>query len=358
MHIMMLSSSRSIHAQRWCRALEGRGNRVSLVGMEDELGYFLRASHVRGPGYRMTKAIRSRLGARRLARHIRKEKADLLHIHWLANWHLPTELDVPFVVSTWGSDVVSDPWMRYEGSINHAEKIAICRQADAVTASSKFLALQTATFAQLPPQKVEVIPFGVDLERFGLAGKSPASDAITIGFMKNLKQKYGPLVLIEAAKKICAEAPQTRFELAGTGEQADECRAAIEQYDLKENVHLIGKVPWSDVPERLAAWDIMAMPSTTDSETLGVAAIEAEAVGLPVVASAVGGVPEVVVDGKTGFLVPLGDAPALAEAILRLLHDPELRRIMGLAGRKHAEAHFDWNENVNQMEAVYQRLVS
>jgi glycosyltransferase involved in cell wall biosynthesis len=115
-----------------------------------------------------------------------------------------------------------------------------------------------------------------------------------------------------------------------------------------------GRVPHDDVPGWLARMDVLAMP--TLYESFGVSALEASAMELPVVASAAGGIPEAVRDGETGILVPPGNPPALAKALIQLGRNPSLRLQYGRAGRRLVEAHFDWQKNMTAMEDLVQRL--
>jgi glycosyltransferase involved in cell wall biosynthesis len=100
------------------------------------------------------------------------------------------------------------------------------------------------------------------------------------------------------------------------------------------------------------------MPSISDGESFGVAALEAAATGLPVVATRVGGVPEVVIDGITGILVERKDAEKLADALKRLIDNSDLRRKMGLAGRKYVEEHYRWESNVKAMNDLYMEMMN
>jgi glycosyltransferase involved in cell wall biosynthesis len=136
-----------------------------------------------------------------------------------------------------------------------------------------------------------------------------------------------------------AELPAGSFQglIVGDGPDRAEVEAEIRRLGLEENVVLAGER--SDVPELLAASDVFVLSSR--SEGLPVSVLEAMAAELPVVASAVGGLAELVEDGVTGLLVPAGDERALAEALGRLVEDPEQRRSLGAAGRARAEAQFD-----------------
>jgi len=111
------------------------------------------------------------------------------------------------------------------------------------------------------------------------------------------------------------------------------------------------------VPAAMAQCDIIVMPSRDASETLGIAALEAQAMGVPVIATEIGGIPEAVQDGVGGLLIPPGDAEALAAALLRLARDSALRARLGRQGRAFIAAHFDWERTLDAMEAVYRRVV-
>jgi glycosyltransferase involved in cell wall biosynthesis len=110
-----------------------------------------------------------------------------------------------------------------------------------------------------------------------------------------------------------------------------------------------------DAPRIASCFDVFTLSS--EFEGLSIAVIEALALGKPVVVTNVGGLPEVIEDGRQGHIVPTGDAGALADRILRLLRDPELRTRMGAAGRARAKA-FDIRRSVGRMEEVYEELLS
>jgi glycosyltransferase involved in cell wall biosynthesis len=141
--------------------------------------------------------------------------------------------------------------------------------------------------------------------------------------------------------------------IVGEGPERARLEAQAAHLGLAEQVHFVGHQ--QDVRPWLAAFDVCVLSS--DWEGMSNAILEAMAAGLPVVATAVGGTPEVVVDGVTGFLVPPRDPQALADAILRLLRDPDLRRRMGEAGRAHVTEHFSVEQMVHKRERLYEELL-
>jgi len=253
------------------------------------------------------------------------------------------------VASSWGQDVIFDTGPRPKAAKSLRRIFARCR---VVTATTHMLAGETVPFTPAGTP-VYVIPFGVDLARFAVRGEAPG-DPITLGFVKHLLPKYGPDVMIEAFAKVHAARPRTKLVLAGRGTMKDQLDRRVAELGLADSVQIVGRVPHEQVPALIGSFDIMVMPSVYESETFGVAAIEASACGVPVVASRVGGVPEAVLHERTGLLVPPRDVDELAAACIDLIDDPAKRRRLGLAGRRFVEKYYVWQENCLAMEAVYQ----
>lgn len=212
----------------------------------------------------------------------------------------------------------------------------------------------------IPEGKVISIPTGVDLKRFdpdktpNTFRRSITSDegALIVGTVAILRRKKGHHVLLDAAPAILGEVPDAVFVFAGDGPQRENIEARIKSLGIEKNVRLLGLRP--DVPEVLKGIDLFVLP--TLQEALGTSILEASAMGKAVVASSVGGVPEVVVNGQTGLLVPAEDAPALATAIIRLLKDRELRVNMGKNGRKLVEAEYSTVKMAEKMRSLYVEL--
>ena len=146
--------------------------------------------------------------------------------------------------------------------------------------------------------------------------------------------------------------PDARFVIAGEGELRPALERQIKEHHLEKHVLLAGFRP--DVLSLHKAFDIFVMSSVT--EGLGTSLLDAMAAGKPVVATTAGGIPEVVVDGETGILVPPRDHEAMAAAIVALLKDEGLRTRMGRAGRARAETRFSAERMVQDTLRVYQRV--
>jgi len=152
---------------------------------------------------------------------------------------------------------------------------------------------------------------------------------------------------------LCLEFPTLRLEIAGTGPQREDLEREAGRLGLTSGVRFLG---WQrDLGPIFRSWDIFAMP--TLEEGFGMAGLEAMAEGLPVVATSVGGLPEVVEDGQTGYLVPPSDVTALSGRLRLLILDPKRRQAMGAAGRERARNHFSVDRMVGEIAAIYDSLV-
>jgi L-malate glycosyltransferase len=354
----MFAPANSIHTQRWVTGLAERGHRVTLLPQEHEpvdVPPGVELSQVPWPGGMIGKIplLRSFIHAHHLNQCMRALNADIYHMHWFARGravryalqHLH-----PLVISVWGTDIIS---YEKESALQRRSKKLGLAQADQICATTKHLATHTLRYCSAG-REMAIIPFGVDIERFapGSIAQEP-----TIGFVKHLRANYGPDILIQAMRIVVEHIPSARLILAGEGDMKPQLESLVHQLGLEQHISLVGKVDHAAVPALIQSFAVMAMPSRW-RESFGVAALEAQACGVPVVASNIGGVPEAVADGVGGILVPPCDPDALASALLRLLEDPALREQMGQAGRTYVEEQFDWQKNIEQMEAVYYGLVN
>lgn len=178
-------------------------------------------------------------------------------------------------------------------------------------------------------------------------------DAPLILCVARLHEVKGHRRLIEALPGVLEKHPDARLLIAGEGPLRPAIEARIEELGIGRSVQLLGNR--QDVDRLLCAADVFCLPS--DWEGLPLAVAEAMAAGLPVVATAVGGVPEIVEEGVTGWLVPPADPGLLASRLCGLLAEPAQRRRMGLAGREKISAHFTLEQMVSKFEALYRELV-
>jgi glycosyltransferase involved in cell wall biosynthesis len=198
----------------------------------------------------------------------------------------------------------------------------------------------------VPSSRVTAIANGIDLRRFPFAGPCLAGPAITVARLCPDKDLG---MLLNAASIVVRAAPEFRLLIAGTGPSMLDLERQIGQLGLADHVRLLG--PVRDIPALLRQARMFALSSI--SEGVPLAVLEAMASGLPVAATRVGGVPEVVTDGATGLLTPPRDPVALAAALLRLQGDDALTNAMGTRGRWRVEELFDVRRMVVAYEQIY-----
>jgi glycosyltransferase involved in cell wall biosynthesis len=200
-------------------------------------------------------------------------------------------------------------------------------------------------------EPVEVVWGGVPTQQPRLTLSSPP----TVAFAGRLVREKGADVLVRAFDEVVRQIPDARLLLAGDGPESERLKRLIADLGLSSSVSMLGHLPQPEVERRTAVAWVQAIPSLW-TEPFGLVAVEAMMRGTAVVASASGGLAEIVRDGKTGFLVPPGDAEALTEALVHLLQDRELAEQMGRAGRKIALAHFSESTFVNRFIQLYETL--
>jgi glycosyltransferase involved in cell wall biosynthesis len=214
-----------------------------------------------------------------------------------------------------------------------------------------------------PLEKISVVHNGVDPEAFcpgpprlpGLREELSLQAATRLVVMiASITPRKGQLLFAEAAALIRRAIGNVAFLVigAGYGEYVKAVRARVEELGLNDCCHFLG---WrSDVPDVLRASDALVVAS--DQEPFGRTVVEAMATGLPVVATRCGGPEEIIVDGETGFLVPVGDARAMADAVLAVLKDPDLARRLGKAGRRRAQACFSLQAYASAAQDVLRQV--
>jgi len=294
----------------------------------------------------------------RLRRLLRRSDFDVVHIHSplvavgarLALWSIPPSKRPRTVVTehnVWSS---------------HAP---LTRVADRLTArpSETHLAVSAAVRGSLPPairDHTQVVRYGVDADEVGRhradraaarAELGAAEHEVVIGTVANLRATKGYPDLLDAARIVVDELPDVRFVAVGRGPLEDELRSQQARLELGDRFVFLGYRP--DALAVMSAFDVFCLPS--HFEGLPVALMEALALGLPVVATRVGGVAEVVTDGEEAVLVPPAHPAELAAALVALARDPQRRAVMGAAALERS-TRFDAPQSVRAVEAVYREV--
>ena len=339
---------KKFEASVWCvtrggkiaEALSDKGVEVRILGI----------SNYRNP-----------LNILKLTRLLRKAEPDIVHTHGyfasVISRLAAKKAGIPVIIA----HVHSTYWDYHKRHVLIERKLS--RFTDKIICCSRAVESFVRDFEKIEGDKTIVIYNGADEERFfpsqdaqsiraefGMDKKDPV-----VGTVSSLTPHKGHHDLLRAASLVLEEIPSVKYLLVGDGP----LRERLEEQAKKANIHssVIFTGEREDIPEVLSLMDVFVLPSSS-REGLGLAIIEAMAAGKPVVATEIGGIPEVVKDGETGLLVAPGNPEALARATLRLLRDPNAARVMGEQGRIRFEEKFTKNRMVREIEDLYTDLIN
>jgi glycosyltransferase involved in cell wall biosynthesis len=316
-----------------------------------------------GPGAKAEQRARNALY---FAEFFARSGVDHVHVHF-ANRAAHTALflkeisGIPFSVTAHGQDFMKDL-----GSDDLLREI--CAAAEFVAAETDYSRDLLRQRCPNSTAKIHRVYNGIDLGRFPAPRDEAARPAVAPYHLQRIVS-VGRLVAFKGFDDLiegCAELARRRIDfvcdIVGDGPLREPLQAKIEQLALASRVNLLGSLSQDAVLEKLQAADIFALASTTDAQgatdVFPTVILEAMASARPVVSTCLAGIPELVVDGQTGMLVPPGDSTALAQALEQLLCDPELRLRFGHAGRARIEQHFRIEQTVAPLVEMLERSCS
>jgi len=322
------------------------------------------ADQVRAAGVRLVELQRSGRAAVRpwaeLRRLLRSERVDIVHAHKFGSNVWGTLVGrlarVPVVVAhehTWSYE--GQPLRRF------LDRELVGRGADAFLAVSREDRRRMIEIEGVKPEKAVFLPIGIPPlpRRTGRDLRAELGippDAPVIGTVCALRPQKALGVLVRAAAQLRAARPDLVVLIAGGGPEEEPVRALAQELGVAENVRLLGFWPPDDVPDLLAALDVAVNSSDFEGSPLGI--MEFMAAGTPVVATAVGGTPDLIEDGADGLLVPRGDHVALAAGIERLLADRELAARLASSARDKQAREFSLAALVGRLDGLYADLLA
>lgn len=366
MKILFLANAASIHTVRWVNALADKNHEVHLVYKHDdeptentisEKVLLHRLKNAGTKGYF--------INVPELKRVFKSIKPDIVNAHYASGYGTLARLAKlkPLVLSVWGSDVYDFP---YQSKMKMKLVVSNLLYADQIASTSHSMAEQVKSLITSDNYKINVTPFGVDVNKFSLSNTNKKHRNIYIGNIKALAPKYGIDDLIKSIRVLVDNlmhkdlkdvAEMIQVNIYGDGEQKNELIDLIKDLNLENVVYLKGKISNNEVPAALEELDIFCVASVLDSESFGVAAVEAMSMELPIVATNVSGFKEVVDDNVTGLIVERKNPLALANGLEKLILDKDLRMKMGKHGRNRVMEFYDWDKNVDTMLKLYEKCL-
>ncbi len=357
------------------RGLKRRGHHVVVASMYDKEDYIsifnkhygleIINLHMKVPGSKLMKGQAFLAGLRELRHVMKRECIDVVqtfsHYSNLIGPVVARTAGVPIRVSSQRMSLREAPnWLRFLDKM--MANSSIVQMMTAVSESTRDYCIQEEG---IKPEKLLTICNGIDVARYGITLSAEErtalchelgvpETAVIVTQVARLHLLKGHQYLLQAIPDIVSVVPDAHFVLVGEGALRTQIEAGIREAGLDKWVHLLGMR--QDIPQILSISNLFILPSL--GEGMPNSILEAMAAGLPVVASNVGGNPEVVVDGETGILVAAAEPAPLADGILKILQNPDLAVQMGLAARKRAEEIFSVDKNVSSYEQLYEQLLA
>jgi glycosyltransferase involved in cell wall biosynthesis len=355
MRVALLAPANTVHTIRWANGLVRRGLQVHLLTAHDPDATLEPDVHVHR--LRSSAPLAYVLSARELVAWLDRTAPDLLNAHYASGYGLLARLSrfKPLLLSMWGMDVYDFP---AKSPLHRWLLRGNLQAATALASTSDCMARRAARTFDHP--RVFVTPFGVDEQRFAPAPDVRPPGRIVVGTVKALTPKYGIDVLLHAfalARQRVGACIDLRLEITGTGPSRRTLERLAQDLGLADRTVFHGAVPHERVPDMLHRLDIFMALSRDDSESFGVAAVEAAACGKAIVVSDVDGLAEVIRHGHTGIVVRRDDPAAAADALCRLAGDAGLRHSLGQAAREHVLHHYTWQKSLDLMIEAYRSVV-
>jgi len=335
--IMLVLANSVDQAQSFIRHMRARGVQTDCLYMSSDIDPFLVA---------------------RLARYMRQRHVDMVHTH-LFHADIYGTLAARLVgirrlVSTKHG---FNPWRR-QRLYGWLDRLAAGWQTHIITISEA-IGQWLVQVERLRAAKMRTIHYALDVEHFrGDQRLSPVLASLSrplLGTVTRLLHQKGVHILLEAFATCLRYMPQASLVVLGEGPERAALEAQVHAHGMGQCVHFLGYMATPDVSAIMRGVDIFAFP--TFGEGFGLVLLEAMAWGKPVVASQVMAIPEIVLHEETGILVPPDDAMSLAQALLRLMQDPELCHTLGMAGQRRVEREFTVQRMVQQTVCVYEELL-
>jgi glycosyltransferase involved in cell wall biosynthesis len=301
---------------------------------------------------------------------LRREGASLVQVHFateaLEYWPVIRHLELPVVVTLHGFDINTyKEWWENEGATASerrypARLLALARQDQVHFVAVSEAIKQRAIEFGIPADRITVHYIGIDLTQFQQSGRPIAQRGPRILYVGRLVEKKGGEFLIRAFRLIRSSLPDAELVMAGAGPLLHELQGLAKELNVP--VSFLGSVTSAEVRRQMEMARVFCLPSITakngDAEGLGIVILEAQACGLPVVTSAMGGATEGIVDGVTGYAFPEKDVQSMSNHLMSLLRDDRLAESMSRAAPAFIASRFDIRRCTRSLEDLYERRVA
>lgn len=367
--------------------LQKLGHNVHVVARDnhesEKVVNGIEVHYIKGAGNALTKYWRFARSASKKIEELNKQNGfDVIHANLplVPSFSIPKDASKALVCavhSTWKGEAIvtkrdnpknlnpnEKSMLRYNFLLRSYEK-KLMNRSDALIAVSKYTVDELTELYGIDEKKIHVIYNGVDVQKF-----KPRPDRTELRrdfgleaekkivlFVGRLYHRKGLEILLRSIPPVLQEFSDVKFVISGKGfkEKEESLRNLAKQLDIEDHVTFMGYVPDEKLPNLYSASDIFVLPAIY--ENFPFAILEAQATGLPVISTKVGGIPEFLVDNENGFLIDAGNSAQLTQRVLALLQDPKLAKEMGMRGRKLIEEKFSWRLITSQVIDLYHKLL-
>lgn len=354
MKMCIVAPADNYHTHKWCKWFLEHGHTVHVVSFTNGdipgavVHHIDSGVNVAGGDWQKLKYL---LYARKLKKIVKNIKPNIISVHYASSYGAVVALSglKGYALSVWGSDIYDFP----QKSILHKWLLKYSlRKAGYLLSTSYAMAKETCRYTN---KDIIVTPFGVDMNLFNpnKRNREDKEKDFIVGTIKSLDPKYGIEYLLKAVKIVDNQDGEKhiKIRIAGKGPYENEYKNLASKLNL--DVSWLGFISQKRVAEEWANMDIAIIPSTLDSESFGVSAVEAEASGVPVIISDVPGLMEATSPGVTSLVVKRCDEYDLANAIVELKKNPERRKRMGEEGREYVFSHFELDHCFEKIEKQF-----
>lgn len=359
--VLLLADINSTHTQKWAIGIIESGWKVFIFGLHAikndwysehgiEVKSFGLDSEVAGGSiFGKLKYFKAKNEVRDFVDQI---NPDIVHAHYATSYGMLGKLTKrrPLVVSVWGSEIYDFP----QKSVAHKMFFKwIVKSPDAVCSTSQDMAKVCQTFVNRP---IEIIPFGIDTSYFKTDKMLNENEVLTFGTVKGLEPVYGIDRLLKAYATYTKKTDQdSQLFIYGRGSSEEELKKLAIDLNIDKQTYFKGFVSGKELIKAYESLDVYCALSVRES--FGVAILEAESMGIPVIVSNAGGLKEVVKDSQTGYIIKDGSEVIAADAMV-ILSDLSKRIEMGTNARQFVIDNFDFKKNLRDQIKIYDELIA
>lgn len=355
MKICLLADAASYHTKKWCKWFSENGHKVYVISLNKddientEVHFVDTKVDANSNDFRKLEYLFSIRAVKGIIDEI---KPDIINAHYATSYGTIAALIglKSYVLSLWGSDIYEFP----NKSIFHKLFLEFSlKKAKYILSTSNAMAKEAQKYTR---QKMYITPFGVDMTMFTPQKRHKSDSTFIIGTVKALAPVYGIDTILKAVAIIKEKKsiPNLRVRIAGRGEQEKELKNLANELEISEIVDWLGYISQAEAAHEWANMDVAVIPSIRES--FGVSAVEAQASGIPVIVSNIDGLLETTIPDKTSIVLNENTAICLAEKILYLYNNEDIRLQMGKNAREYVSKNYEYNICFKNIEKLFEKM--